>query len=157
MMPHRIDQVVVEDAPQPREEFLRLCTGKTREVALHVDRRFLHDIRRRDTPPESKRQASRGCIEKLVSRCVEKLPKRVLIAAAGRDQEDGDPLRLHAGLAGRFDGSCGIRHETHRERTTNSFAMRESDKNRDKCRGITPGVQIGRRISLIALEACSAK
>jgi hypothetical protein len=153
MMPHRIDQVVVEDAPQPREEFLRGRAGKPREVALHVDRRFLHDIRRRDTASESKRQASRGRIEKLVSRRVEKLPKRVLITTAGGDQEDGNPLRRHAGLSERFGGSCGIRHGTHRERIANSFAMRESDENRDKCRGITPGVQIGRRISLKTLRA----
>jgi hypothetical protein len=157
MMPHRIDQVVVEDAPQPREEFLRGRAGKPREVALHVDRRFLHDIRGRDAASNRQRETTGGCIQKLVSRCVEKLPKRVLITTAGGDQEDGNPLRRNARLSGRFGGSCGIRHETHRERTANSFAMRESDENRDKCRGITPGVQIGRRISLLALEACSAK
>jgi hypothetical protein len=124
---------------------------------MHVDRGLLHDVRGRDTASNHQRETTGGRIQKLVSRRVEKLPKRVLITTAGGDQEDGNPLRRHAGLSERFGGSCGIRHETHRERTANSFAMRESDENRDKCRGITSGVQIGHRISPSTLEACSAK
>jgi hypothetical protein len=100
-MTHGIDYVVPKDFTEPGKALLGCRAVELREVAVHVHRRFLHEVGGADLRSQFSRQFAGGQLQQVAAGRLEDLADGVGPAAAGGIEQFADVGACVHDLTGR--------------------------------------------------------
>jgi len=92
----RADGVVQQDASQPGEQLLEMFAIELREIAMRVECRFLHQIRRGEFGPQRRGDRPRGQTAQIFLALFEQSPARLEATSLGRANPTLDSLAIGA-------------------------------------------------------------